>query len=373
MYNNNIQSFNRIGYEQGFDIRFLKDRLGISATAFQYIDGPQILSNQISSATGFDFYVVNALKTKNTGYEVSITGAPIKNADGFSWDVLANFSTYKMVYKELPEGQDTYNRFFKVGDRVDKYYGTGFAKDNSGNIIYNGGLPVKNPQPQLLGNFNPDYTWSIVNRVSYKNLSLSFQFDGSVGGVITDYFHAKSMGGGNNIETVEGDIGAARYKDWQNTVNPDPNYKGSYIGQGVMITNGVAPVYDSRTGKILNYDQLQFAKNTAPSLIDGYLGAYYGVNEANLMSKTYAKLREVTFTYNLPKSLLAKTFMSKASVSLYGRNLLYFYKDKRFKDIDLDQYNSTPSLTQGGNPIYGSTDLQSPTTRRFGLNLNIVF
>ncbi|QNK62782.1 SusC/RagA family TonB-linked outer membrane protein [Pedobacter sp. PAMC26386] len=373
LYNANIKSYNRIAYEQGIDIKFLHNRLGISATAFQYIDGPQILSNEVSSATGFNRYVLNALKTKNTGYEISVSGTPVKNEQGFSWDVLANFSTYKMVYKELPEGQDTYNRFYHVGDRVDKYYSTGFVKDNSGNVIYNGGLPLTNPQPQFLGNFNPDFGWSLYNKFNYKNLSLSFQFDGSVGGVITDYFHQKSMQAGNNIETVEGAIGDARYKDWQNTVTSDPNYKGSFVGQGVTITNKVAPVYDSRTGAILNYDQLQFGPNTTPTMIDGYLSKYYGTAEANLMSKTYAKLREVTFTYNLPKAWLAKTLISKASISLYARNVLYFYKDKRFKDVDLDQYNSTPTLAQVGNPIYGSTDLQSPTTRRFGLNLNIVF
>lgn len=373
VYDNNIKSFNRVAYEQGFDIRFLKDRLGLSATAFQYIDGPQILTNQISPATGFDNYIVNALKTKNTGYEVSVTGSPFKNPDGFSWNVLANFSTYKMVYKELPQGQDTYNQFFHVGDRVDKYYGTAFVRDKSNNIIYSGGLPLVNPYARLLGNFNPDFGWSLYNQFSYKNMSLSFQFDGSVGGVITDYSHAKGMAGGNNIETVEGDIGAARYKDWQNTVNPDPNYKGSLVGKGVVITNGVAPNYDSKTGEILNYDQLQFGQNSTPVFVDGYLGKYYGAQEANLMSKTYAKLRDVTFTYNLPKAWLKKSFISKASVSVYANNVIYFYKDKRFRDIDLDQFNSTPTLTQSGTPIYGSTDLQSPTTRRYGINLNIVF
>jgi hypothetical protein len=90
---------------------------------------------------------------------------------------------------------------------------------------------------------------------------------------------------------------------------------------------------------------------------------YYIIEEANLMSKTFAKLREVTLTYSLPASILSKTFISKASISLVGRNLLYFYRDKRFKDVDLDQYNS----------VVGSTVLQSPTTRRFGVNLNLVF
>ena len=81
------------------------------------------------------------------------------------------------------------------------------------------------------------------------------------------------------------------------------------------------------------------------------------------MSKTFAKLREVTIGYDFPARWLSKTFITKVTISVVGRDLLYFYKDKRFKDVDLDQYNFSESLT----------GLQSPTVRRFGFNLNLVF
>jgi hypothetical protein len=81
------------------------------------------------------------------------------------------------------------------------------------------------------------------------------------------------------------------------------------------------------------------------------------------MSKTFAKLREVTIGYNLPEKWLSGTFINRLSLSLVGRNLLYFYADERFKDVDLDQYNYST----------GGTLLQSPTTRRYGFNVNIVF
>jgi hypothetical protein len=81
------------------------------------------------------------------------------------------------------------------------------------------------------------------------------------------------------------------------------------------------------------------------------------------MNKTYAKLREITLGYNLPPKWLAHTIMSKVAISFVARNLLYLYGDKRFKDVDLDQYNGPTSLTL----------LQSPTTRRYGFNINVVF
>ena len=369
LYQNNIKTSTRVNYEEGLDFKFLQNRLGLGLTAFQYIDGPQILDNQISTASGYTDYLLNALKTKKTGYEVSLSGTPIKNLGGFGWDVLVNWSTYKEVYEELPPGQTSYNTFFHKGDRVDKFYGSAFVRTPDGRII-NGsnGEPLVNPVPQYLGHLDPNYTWSIYNHVHYKNIGLGFQFDGSVGGVTEDYVFNKTMRGGSNALTAEGALGAARYQDWlafpANNQKPDPNYKGSYVGQGVQISNGVAPNYNSATGAVLNYGALQYAPNNTPAFVQEYVSEYYNVAEANLMSKTYAKLREVTIDYNFPKKWLEKTFITKASASLYGRNLLYFYKDPKFKDVDLDQYANTRTTLTG---------LQSPSVRSYGINLKLSF
>jgi hypothetical protein len=225
-----------------------------------------------------------------------------------------------------------------------------------------------NPVPQYLGHLNADYTWSISNTVHYKNVSLSFQFDGSVGGVTVDYVHNKTIRGGSNALTAEGALGAARYQDWlnfpANNQKPNPNYKGTYVGQGVQISNGVAPNYNSATGAVLNYSALQYAPNQTTALVQEYASEYYNVDEANLMSKTYAKLREVNLSYNFPKIWLARTFITRASASIYGRNLLYFYKNPEFKDVDLDQYANTATALTG---------LQSPSVRSYGVNVKLSF
>jgi hypothetical protein len=82
-----------------------------------------------------------------------------------------------------------------------------------------------------------------------------------------------------------------------------------------------------------------------------------------MMSKSYLKLREVVLSYNVPDRILGKTFIKSASVSFVARNILYFMKDKKFKDVDIDQYAGSQS----------GTNLQTPTTRSYGLNLNVVF
>ena len=365
LFAQNLKTTTRVNYEEGFDVKFLGNRLGLGATAFQYIDGPRILPNQVSTATGFTTEYINALKTKKTGYEVSLTGAPVQSANGFGWDVLVNWSTFKEVYQELPPGQDTYQTFFAKGDRTDKFYGSGFVRAPDGQIINDAaGKPLANPVPQYLGNLNNKYNWSVYNKFHYKSLSLGFQFDGAVGGVTTDYMFNKTMRGGRNALTAEGALGDARYQDWKNFDPTGKNgYKGAYVGEGVVISNGAAINYDSKTGQILNPEALQFSPNTQVALVQDYVSKYYGVQESNLMSKTYGKLREVTISYDLPRGLLEGTFIQRVSVSLIGRNLLYFYADKRFKDVDLDQYNGAISVT----------GLQSPTVRSYGLNLNATF
>ncbi|QXV67532.1 SusC/RagA family TonB-linked outer membrane protein [Mucilaginibacter sp. 21P] len=362
LFQSGIKTSTRVNYEEGLDIKFLQNRLGLSATAFQYVDGPQILANAISTASGYTIEYVNALKTKKTGYELSLQGTPIKDISGFSWNVLVNVSTFKDKYLELPKGQDTYQTFFREGDRTDKLYGTAFVRTPQGQVINDAaGKPLINPVPQYLGNMNANYAWAVNNRLQYKNFSMSFQFDGSVGGVMVDYMHNKTMRGGANIETAEGALGAARYQDWSNYGKA--GYTGSYVGEGVQISNGGVINYNSTTGAVLNYGDLQYKPNGTKTFVQDYVSKYYGADEANLMSKTFSKLREVTFGFTFPKQWLQKSFIQKASVSVYGRNLLYFYKDKRFKDVDLDQYNYATSLS----------GLQSPTVRSYGLNLNVSF
>jgi hypothetical protein len=133
----------------------------------------------------------------------------------------------------------------------------------------------------------------------------------------------------------------------------------SYVGEGVVVSNGQAIVYNSE-GQVTNYDKLQFAPNTTATYLQDYISRYYGTDVADRISRTFVKLREVVLTYTIPQTVLSKTFIKQANISFVGRNLLYFAERT---DIDIEQY-------AGGD---GSSGLQTPTTRRFGFNLNISF
>jgi len=108
----------------------LQNRLGLSATAFQYIDGPQILANPVATSTGYTTEYLNALKTRKTGQEVSLSGLPVKSSD-FSWSVLVNWSRFQQYFEKLPAGQTSYaynGGYVSVGDRTDEFFGTAFVR-----------------------------------------------------------------------------------------------------------------------------------------------------------------------------------------------------------------------------------------------------
>ncbi len=390
--NQNLQSFDVSSYEFGFDAKFLRNRLGLDVTHFTSSNGPQIFPLPVASSSGYSNQIANAVTTQKQGWEIALTGSILKNPNGLNWDVLANWSTYKETLKEI-YGDETSiylscpDHVFNIGDRLDGYYSYKFLRSPDGQIINastkkvdpttgqttyeSTGTPLVRPagtnSKQLMGYTNPSFVWALNNRFSYKNFSFSFQFDGRVGGVIRDQVYAYALNAGNQPETVQGDLGAARLKEWQSTALGTKAPTPAYVGPGVSVIGDLK--FDA-SGNISNLSELQFVPNTKAVTVQSYVQGIYnnGVEESYIVSKTYAKLREVIIGYTIPTRILGNRFIKAANISLVGRNLLYFAQRK---DFDLDQYaqgyNAT-SRTTLTNP-----SLQSATTRRFGININLTF
>jgi len=206
---------------------------------------------------------------------------------------------------------------------------------------------------KIYGHSDPDFIWAAINTFSYKNFALRFQFDGMVGGVMEDYVRKKTLQGGRHIESATGAFGAARPFDEANIA--------AYTGQGVNLTG--APIsLDPITGQITNMKSLSETTNTTKSQVQPFVTRMASIPDLDIIKKTYAKLREVVITYNIPVNKLKSTaFIRGASVSLVGRNLLYFFPS-RYKDLDVDQYTQD-----------SGSGLQTPTTRSYGFNLNLSF
>ena len=354
--NPNLEPSFSSAWETGLNTKFLNNRLGLDLTYFESIDGPGIYNLPISETAGYFSALVNGIKTQRKGWEVVLNGSPIQQPDGLRWDVMMNWSTHKEYVKEIYGDIQNYTQFIQVGERVDQFWGSALVQTPAGELVIGSdgrGIPLTSLNGnarRFLGYTNPDFVWSINNRFGYKNFSFSFQFDGRKGGVIEDYVQKQTYRGGRHITTIQGEMGVARYQDYLGVK--------SYVGEGVNITSGAAKI--DNEGNITNMSELTFAPNSTPTYLQDWISRYYNTNERNLMDRSFVKLREVIITYNIPASILGKTFIERANISFIGRNLLYFAEKK---DIDVEQYAGSEA----------GSGLQTPTLRRYGINLNITF
>jgi len=376
--NPNIKPYDKISYEGGFDMKFFENRLGLDFTYFTQINGPNIFVDGIAPSTGYYGSIQNGLTTLKKGFEIGLSGTPIKNINGFSWNINLNYSTFVETLKSIYNGEQSIalnGHNYTIGQRLDALYGSTFVRDNTGNIVYtSGGLPLQSPvladnsNHGFIGNLNPDFSFGINNRFSYKNFSLSFQFDGRIGGKIYDRVYYQSNNGGTSLESASGAYGVARNAEWNSYVQ-NGVITPAFVGQGSVITAGT-PHYVN--GQISNLSELTFAPNAKAVTVQSFLSSGIGANfdEYYMISRSFAKLREVQISYTFPESWLKSKLISKATISLVGRNLLYFAARK---DIDIEQYasgfNFADKSVTGGN----NTDLQSAVSRSYGFNLNFTF
>jgi TonB-linked SusC/RagA family outer membrane protein len=371
----NIHTAERKATELGGTIRFLQNRIGLDVTHYRYWN--ELIAQQgTTNAAGYSSYLTNGNIYTNNGWEFVVDGKPIVNPHGWSWNVTANLFTF--VKKWVSDANPT--NWIYNGKRTDLVVDNGFIRTPSGQLVIDPSTGEYitysqngSPAQKVFGHSDPDFQWGLINTVSYKSFSLRFQFDGMVGGVMEDYVRVKTLQGGRHIEAATGAIGAARPSDEANVA--------AYTGPGVNLANGASPstgiTLDPLTGAITNMKDLTQTTNTSKSLVQPFVYQAASIGDLNYISKTYAKLREVTLTYRVPESVFGKrSIISNATVSLVGRNLLYFFPS-RYKDLDVDQY-SQGAYSVNTNGSFSSTPsnssgLQTPTTRSYGLNVNFSF
>jgi len=348
-----IFTADRKATEFGADIRFLNNKIALDLTRYHYRN-TGIVGQGTSAASGYSTYLTNGNIYTNDGWEAVVSARPITNPRGFSWNIVANFSTYvkKWVSDANPDSWQ------HNGTRIDLVYGNAFVRTPDGKMVIDPGSGVYDrfsdlgsAAEKVFGHSDPDWQWGVVNTLSYKSFSFRFQFDGIVGGVMNDYVRQKTLQGGRHIEAASGALGVARPMDEANVP--------AYTGEGVNLTG--APIQlDPITGQITNMKELTEAPNTTKSLVQPFVYNASSIQDLCIIKKTYVKLREVALTYKLP-GFGGRSFIQAATVSLVGRNLLYFFP-KQYKDLDVDQYTQD-----------SGSGLQTPTTRSYGFNVNLSF
>jgi len=340
--NPNIKPNNTFSQEYGTELRFLKNRLGVDFTYFTYIEKNFAILAPVSTASGFNYQLVNGDKINRKGIELVLTGTPVKTKD-IRWDITVNYSQAHEWVKQY-YGGDSIRNGVKVGERTDVFRDWDWQRSPDGQIVYgSNGFPAYIDHVVNIGHTDPDYIFGVINNLSYKNISLSFSFDGRIGGVMYDGLEQKLYEGGMHPGT------ANSYRDDAYLGN------ATYVGKGVVVASGSA-TYDIQ-GNVIS-DSRKFATNTTKVNYIDYIFATYvnGVPGADMYKRSFVKLREVVISYNIDKGIIKRTPFSSASISVTGRNLWLSTK--------------VPFMDPDG---YSYTTLAEPTYRNIGVNINLKF
>jgi hypothetical protein len=168
--------------------------------------------------------------------------------------------------------------------------------------------------------------------------------------------------------------------DWKQGGDLFSNTIEAMLGRGVLAetedreTNKIIPgVYgDPNTHEpIRNENGEKIPNQTMVEVNTLYFGNTFAINGASewvTFDATVFRLREVSLSYEFPRSLLDKTPFGALSLSVVGRNLWFsapnFPVSTNF-DPEINQFGGTN--TQGIE--YGAT----PSVRRFAFNLRVSF
>jgi TonB-linked SusC/RagA family outer membrane protein len=327
-------------WELGSDIRLLRNRIGLDLTYYHTTDLNDILYFPVSLASGYSSKLINANRYKREGWEIVLNTTPVKTESSFSWDLTFNWSRHRRYLMELPEGINDLNGV-KVGERMDLYRGWVFNRSSDGQIIYEGGLPTWDPYIKKLGYQDPSWTAGVYNTFKYKFVTLNVLLDGRYKGLIWSQTIRKMYWGGTHPGTV------SKYRD------DELEGKATYIGDGVTVTGGEV-IYDAQGNTVS--DTRSYEKNSTPIYWSDWCQYYYHdvADEAVTYDASFLKLREITLSFDLPQKWISKMSVQKATISFVGRNIwMWSY----LKYVDPDE---------------GVDNLQTPSSRNLGFNINII-
>ena len=181
--------------EFGAEARFLKNRIGFTATYYKSNSYNQLLTISLPVATGYNSKYINAGNIQNNGFELVVDGSPIQGKD-FKWNVTFNLATNKSKVVSLdPDIKIVYlgggfgrsaTPVVEEGKAFGDLLAFQWATDAKGNHIVDAttGKPVLTSDQKYIGNYNPKATLGFTNTFEYKSLYLRVLVDGKFGGTM---------------------------------------------------------------------------------------------------------------------------------------------------------------------------------------------
>lgn len=320
-------------FEVGTQLSLFKNRLNFDFSWYDKNTLNDIVQGSVSVTSGYSAAIVNVGKVENKGIEIAVSGTPIKEND-FQWTSSFNFSHNANKVLQLAEDQPsmdmsesrTTRGFIKhiVGMPSYQVMVFDYKRDSKGVLILSpSGFPQSTDELLPAGTSIPPNVGGWSNQLVYKNLALDFLIDFKSGAVIYSGTNAAAYGYGLHKATLVGRESGIQVKGVDANGNP--------------VTNTISA--------------------------QDYYGALSDISMIHTYSADFIKFRSMSLTYNLPAKFL-KNKVQGISLSFVGRNLFY---------IKRDTPNIDPEANYSNNVSLGLEYASLPSTKSFGLNLNVRF
>lgn len=347
--NANLKPFTSTELEYGVELRFFKNRLGLDLTFYDQETTDDILNANISRASGFGSTSVNIGKIGNKGFEFLLTGTPVRSA--LTWDVSLNFARNISKVISLIDGQtqlfveEPRTRTAAIYHMVGKPYGMIMGLQQTvdpgtGLKVFDAnGAPLTDNTYKELGNGVPNFTGGLNNSFSYKGFNFTFLIDFKSGGQIYSGTNVRMTQSGFTKQSLQG-----------------------RTGEAPLTVTGVTPDGLDPSGKPL---YKPFTKTLTPGEARNYWNQLGDRAQENFIyDASFAKLRQLTFGYTLPRKWLDRTPVQSIMLSIVARNLAILYKNTP---------NIDPESTYTSSNAQGLDYFGMPATRTFGFNLRATF
>jgi len=325
--------------EFGLEAKLFNNRLGIDLSLYDKRSTDLIVFADLAPESGYNYQAQNVSEISNKGIELGVSLGVIKSdTDGFAWNLSGTFTKNRNIVEKLGPGVEmlgiagftNLGNFAVPGRPYGVIMGSTIMRDDNGNYIVgsDGNYVVDNDLSEI-GNPNADWRSTVINEVSYKNVTFGFQLEFQKGGDIYSNTANALLSRG--------------------VIQSDLDRNGTYVLPGVN-ANG-------------NINQIQIGATEY-----GFNNSGFFSDEPSVYDATNLRLREISLSYNLPKKMLEKTPFGKLSISIVGQNL--WYKAFNFPDA----LNFDPEvMSLGVGNGQGFDYLTGPTAKRYGFSINLTF
>ena len=336
--NPNLRPMRASEKELGLELKLFKSRVNLDFAVYQKLTTDQIVSAQISDASGFVTTLINSGKSQTNGVEMLLNLVPIKRA-GFQWDFTINgsYNISKVLSlltdkegERITVGTHVFNGELRqvVGQEMGQIYGFGFRRDAQGRMMFGGnGIPLRTTDLISYGSALPKWVGGFTNTFNYKGINLSFLIDFKLGNKMLSGTNFNAVRHGLHKMTLDGRDGGV--------LGVGVNDKGE--------TNAVkAPVQDY-------WSVVRSLALIEPIVYDG----------------GFWKLRQISLGYDVMRFLPKTLPIKGAKLSLVANNVLLL--KKWIDNIDPETFGYS------SDNLVGMESTGLPSTRSFGFNLNLKF